>query len=90
MTAQPSRPASKGDTGTPRWVQVFGIMVIVLVLLLVALMLFGVGGGTHGPRRHTSPDNQPSGYGRTRTWETGTVMHRGSPGEGRQVREMAT
>ena len=36
--------------GTPRWVKVFGIIVIVLVLLLGVLMLFG--GGEHGPGRH--------------------------------------
>ena len=37
--------------GTPRWVKVFGIIVIVLVLLFGGLMLFG--GGEHGPGRHT-------------------------------------
>jgi hypothetical protein len=38
--------------GTPRWVKVFGITVIVVVLLVVA-MKFLVG-GEHGPGRHTS------------------------------------
>jgi len=90
MTAQPSRPASKGDTGTPRWVQVFGITVILLVLLLVGLLLFGIGGRTHGPRHHTSSDNQPDGYSWMLRWETGTVMHHGSPGEGRTVKGKAT
>ncbi len=37
--------------GTPRWVKVSGIVVLVLVLLLV-IMLFA-GGGRHGPGRHT-------------------------------------
>ena len=38
--------------GTPRWVKVFGITVIVVVLLVVGLMF--IGGGEHGPGRHTS------------------------------------
>jgi hypothetical protein len=37
--------------GTPRWVKVFGIIVIVVVLLVVAVMF--IGGGEHGPGRHT-------------------------------------
>jgi hypothetical protein len=37
--------------GTPRWVKVFGIIVIVVVLLGVVIML--IGGGEHGPGRHT-------------------------------------
>ena len=37
--------------GAPRWVKVFGIIVIVLVLLVVAMMF--IGGGEHGPGRHT-------------------------------------
>ena len=40
--------------GTPRWVKVFGIIVIVAVLLVVAMMFIG---GEHGPGRHT-----PSGH----------------------------
>jgi hypothetical protein len=36
--------------GTPRWVKVFGIIVIVVVLLVVAMMF--IGGGEHGPGRH--------------------------------------
>ncbi|HEX9705702.1 MAG TPA: hypothetical protein VGA20_10675 [Gemmatimonadales bacterium] len=37
--------------GTPRWVKVFGIVVLVLVLLVVVIMATGVG-GRHGPGRH--------------------------------------
>jgi hypothetical protein len=37
--------------GTPRWVKVFGIIVIVVVLLVVAIMF--ISGGEHGPGRHT-------------------------------------
>jgi len=38
--------------GTPRWVKVFGIIVIVLVLLVGIMML----GGGHGPGAHMSSD----------------------------------
>ena len=38
-----------GDTGTPRWVKVFGIIAIVLVLLLVIIHLTG-----HSPVGHTA------------------------------------
>jgi hypothetical protein len=37
--------------GTPRWVKVFGIIALGLVLLVVILLLTG-GPGRHGPRRH--------------------------------------
>ena len=43
MGNRPSYP------GTPRWVKVSGIIVIVLVLLAVIMLLSG-----HGPGRHTS------------------------------------
>jgi hypothetical protein len=36
---------------TPRWVKVFGIIVIVLVLLVVVVLVTGIG-GEHGPDRH--------------------------------------
>jgi hypothetical protein len=47
---------SKGNTGddndrTPRWVKVFGSIVIVLILLFVIMHLTGVI-GHHGPSRH--------------------------------------
>ena len=45
-------PNQEPITGTPRWVKVTGIVVLVAVLLLVAVVLTGVGGG-HGPGRHT-------------------------------------
>lgn len=47
--------------GTSRWVKVFGIIVIVLVLLFVIMMLLP---GGHGPGRHTpSGEHTPSGGG---------------------------
>ncbi len=36
--------------GTPRWVKVFGIIVIALVLLVVIMYI----GGDHSPGRHTA------------------------------------
>lgn len=50
--------------GTPRWVKVFGIIAIVL-LLFVLLSVF-TGGGLHGPGRHASSGeaNGYTGWGR--------------------------
>lgn len=42
--------------GTPRWVKISAIVVLVLVLLVVAVM--AVAGGEHGPARHA-----PTGAG---------------------------
>jgi hypothetical protein len=69
MTDLPPDSKSNNDTGvgstedrppgTPRWVKVFGIIVLVLVLLVAGLMIFG--GGEHGPGRHT-PSGVPGGH----------------------------
>jgi hypothetical protein len=40
----------ESTNGTPRWVKVFGIIALVVVLLFVILMF--AGGGRHGPGRH--------------------------------------
>jgi len=47
-------PGAGDDTGTPRWVKVFGIVALVVVLLLLILLFTtGPGGsGDHGPSRH--------------------------------------
>ena len=50
MADPPSYLDSNGDTGTPRWVKIFGIVALVLVLLVVIMMF--IGGGDHGPGRH--------------------------------------
>jgi hypothetical protein len=47
----------RGSTiGTPRWVKVFGIIFIILVLMFVILHLFGRGLGGHTPHiEHGAP-----------------------------------
>jgi hypothetical protein len=40
--------------GTPRWVKGFGLAALIVVLLIGALVLLG--GGSHGPGRHTGGD----------------------------------
>jgi hypothetical protein len=52
-------PDLNGTPPTPRWVKVFGVIIIALVLLFVILKFTGVG-GEHGPGRH-----MPSGSGPT-------------------------
>lgn len=47
------------DAGTPRWVKVFGIVTLVLVLLVGGLLIFG--GSSHGPGRHAGGHALPSG-----------------------------
>ncbi len=73
MANQPPYTYSSGESGdetavepdpeiavTPRWVKVFGIIFIVVVLLFVILMFAG---GRHGPGRHLRPGSgqTPSG-----------------------------
>ena len=48
-------PDGASDTGTPRWVKVFGIVGLVVVILVVVLLVTG-GGGGHGPGRHLGGD----------------------------------
>jgi len=42
------RPTADRPPGTPRWVKVFGLIAIVVVLLIAIMLLTG-----HGPGRHT-------------------------------------
>ena len=52
MTPYGARKDGRGSTtSTPRWVKVFGMIAIGLVLLVVILVFTGVG-GPHGPGRH--------------------------------------
>jgi hypothetical protein len=53
-----------GSATIPRWVKIFGIIALALVLLVGAMMLAG---GEHGPGRHTPPasvteSSNPAGH----------------------------
>jgi hypothetical protein len=55
--ASDERSGRAAGGGTPRWVKVFGVVALVLVVLAVVLLL--VGG--HGPGRHTGGVAPPAG-----------------------------
>jgi hypothetical protein len=55
MTDPSSYPASEPHT-TPRWVKVFGIIALVVVLLFVVLLFAP---GSHGPGRHMRGPRTP-------------------------------
>lgn len=46
-------------TGAPRWVKVFGIVVLALAVLFVGLKVTGIG-PSHGPGRHPGGGSTPS------------------------------
>jgi hypothetical protein len=54
MSRNDAKRPGRDDTGTPRWVKVFGIIVLVLVLLVAIIIATGLG-GEHGPGRHLPP-----------------------------------
>ena len=58
MAQSPLEPGHESTSGTPRWVKVFGIIALVLVLLFVISLLAGV---RHGPGLHT-PSGDTGGY----------------------------
>jgi hypothetical protein len=45
-------PDRGSPAGTPRWVKVLGIIIVVLLLLVGIMVLIG---GEHGPGRHAPP-----------------------------------
>src|SRR3712207_2867213 len=45
-------PDGESRAGMPRWVKVFGVIALLVVVLFVILLLTG-GPGRHGPGRHT-------------------------------------
>lgn len=65
-------PDRGSDTGTPRWVKVFGIIAVALLLLLVVVLL--VSGG-HGPGRHLGHGGD---LGRGAPSTSSTVFHDGA------------
>jgi ABC-type transporter Mla subunit MlaD len=50
MAQTPLEPGHGSTRGTPRWVKLFGIIALVLVLLFAISLLAGV---RHGPGLHT-------------------------------------
>jgi hypothetical protein len=44
-------PYREPPAGTPRWVKVFGLAALVVLVLFVVVLL--IGGGEHGPGRHS-------------------------------------
>jgi hypothetical protein len=57
MADLPPYSSSSSNTGddtvsTPRWVKVFGIIALVVVLLFLIMMFTRGPGGGHGPSRH--------------------------------------
>ena len=51
-------PVRGAAASTPRWVKVFGVIALVLVLLVGIMLLTGGGSGDHGPGRHIPPTDQ--------------------------------
>jgi hypothetical protein len=64
-------PDRSSPSGTPRWVKVFGIIALVVVLLFVISLLAGV---RHGPGLHT-----PSGHAGGQTPPSSTIVDYTSP-----------
>ena len=59
MTHVPEKDAQ--TAGTPRWVKVFAIIALLVVVLVVVSVLTGRG-GPHSPRRHIAPaETEPAG-----------------------------
>ncbi len=72
---EPFASTDSGDeTGAPRWVKVFGVTTLVVVLLFV-ILLVTKGRGGHGPRRHISSTGAGSDASRFRV-----VTRRHDPG----------
>ena len=77
---------------TPRWVKVFGVIALVLVLLLVIGLLTGrVGPGGHGPGRHTATGDAGGHTAASRliVTETDLAIHAFALGDGAMEQEHA-
>jgi len=51
MSQTPVKPDWGSPPSTPRWVKVFGISALILILLISIIIFTGIG-GEHGPGRH--------------------------------------
>lgn len=51
-----SQVQMESSSKTPRWVKIFAVFAITLILLFVILTVVS-GGGGHSPERHTSPSD---------------------------------
>jgi len=51
MSQTHTKPDRGSPASTPRWVKVFGIIGVVVILLVVIILATGLG-GVHGPGRH--------------------------------------
>ena len=49
---EPKGGSTRGFAGIPRWVKVFVVVAVAVLLLMVVAML--ITGGQHGPSRHQS------------------------------------
>lgn len=52
-------PDRGSTTSTPRWVKVFGLVALAVILLIVVLLVVGGGPGGHGPGRHGGGGDVP-------------------------------
>ena len=75
-------PDRESTTGPPRWVKVFGIIALVLVLLVGILLLAGGGPGGHGPGRHTSSGDAGGPTPSSSVTESGGVGNHKPPAGG--------
>ena len=55
------QPGGGASAGTPRWVKVLAVIGVVLALVVGVMLL--VGGGEHGPGRHTGSDGTTPAHG---------------------------
>ena len=67
--------------GTPRWVIVSGIIVLVLVVLVGIMLLTGAG-GHHGPGRHMGPGHHMPPGGAGGHTQPSSVIQNHAPSDG--------
>lgn len=68
------QPSDRPLSGTPRWVKVFAVVALTLIVGFILLQVSGVG-GEHGPGRH-APNGETGG---ARPPDATTVGHTGPP-----------